>query len=123
MDMSPKKPEMHPLNWCRALEQGAEGEIVISLYARCERQDDFFELGVAIAAGTLVRFQPLTYTSDAVRPGAMYEVYSFVADEYVETLSNEGYRARRLHAPFELALKEHKHNHNAALLRVTRFNV
>lgn len=118
------RPEIHPLNWCRgALESSDGGEVVISLYARCERQDDYFELGVAIAAGTLLRFQPLTYTSDAVRPGAMYEVYAYVADEYVQTLSSQGYRARRLHAPFELALKEHKYNHNAALYRVTRFNV
>lgn len=118
------KPDLHPLNWCRgALENNEDGEIVVSLYSRCELQEDYFELGVAIAAGSLVRFQPLTYAPDALRPGAMYEVYAYVADEYVQTLSKQGYRARRLHAPFELALKDYEHNCNAALHRVTRFNV
>lgn len=113
----------HPLRWFQSSHASdSGGEVVVSLYTRCERQDDLFEMGVAIACGALVRFQPLTYTPDAIRPGAMYDVYSYVADEYVEFLQGHGYQVRRLHAPFELAIRAEK-PHEASVLRMTRFNV
>lgn len=112
----------HPLCWFeRALGRSC-GEVVVSLYARTERQDDLFEMGVAIAAGHLTRFQPLTYTPDAIRPGAMYDVYAYVADEYAEFLKQQGYCVRRLLAPFELAIRA-EDKPGSARLRLTRFNV
>lgn len=121
--MHERDAEQHPLRWFeKAAEQSLPSEVVVSLYTRCERHDEQFEMGVAIASGALIRFQPLTYTPDALRPGAMYDVYAYVADEYVELLQQKGYRARRLHAPFELAIRE-ENRYEAGYLRMTRFNV
>jgi len=119
--MDKQTPNEHPLRWFQSAAPTG-GEVVVSLYTRCERQDDLFEMGVAIASGALVRFQPLTYTPDALRPGAMYDVYAYVADEYVEFLQQQGYSVRRLHAPFELAIRSES-RYDASLLRMTRFNV
>jgi hypothetical protein len=121
--MHERDPEQHPLRWFeKAADHSLTSEVVVSLYTRSERQDELFEMGVAIASGPLIRFQPLTYTPDALRPGAMYDVYAFVADEYVELLQQKGYRVRRLHAPFELAIREESRC-DAGYLRMTRFNV
>lgn len=121
--MVEKTSQQHPLRWIqKSLDCPTTSEVVVSLYTRCERQDELFEMGVAIASASRIRFQPLTYTPDALRPGAMYDVYAFVADEYVEYLQQQGYRVRRLHAPFELAIRE-VNRCDAGYWRVTRFNV
>jgi hypothetical protein len=91
--------ELDALTWCQErIQRQLADKVLVSMYR--DGTGGSFELGVALHIDTDSLSVPLTYFTSELSDEA-YQAYSWLIDDYVRFLVEQGIPARRLMADFE----------------------